>query len=43
MQTEAYPIYFLTEISKNFDLPESTFGDLYGRLGDWCCVHESRE
>ena len=42
MQTEAYPIYFLTEISKHFDLLENTFGDLYGRLGDWCCVRESR-
>ena len=32
MQTEAYSIYFLTENSENFDLLESTFGDLYG---DW--------
>ena len=41
MQTEAYSIYFLTEISENFDLWESTFGDLFARLGDWCCIRET--
>ena len=31
MQTKAYSIYFLTENSENFDLLETTFGDLYGQ------------
>ena len=31
MQTKAYSIYFLTENSENFDLLESTFGDLHGQ------------
>ena len=38
MQTEAYSIYFLTENSENFDLLESTFGDLYGQCSPYEAV-----